>query len=86
MLSNPWSVHLFDPDLIAEMKKNELRGKTILQACGWSETRNKQIKSQQSKIDLSQPSLLKLDAKSNIYNVNFRNTGQDNRNNPSSSY
>ena len=38
MLSNPWSVHLFDPDLIAEMKKNELRGKTILQACGWSET------------------------------------------------
>ena len=47
------------------MKKNELRGKTILQACSWSETRNKQLKAQQNKIDLSQPSLLKSDSKPN---------------------
>ena len=85
MLSNPWSVHLFDPELISEMKKNELRGKTILQACGWSENRNKQLRVQQSKIDLSQPSLLKFDTKPNTYNVNFRQRGSDYRNNPSSS-
>ena len=85
MLSNPWSAHLFDPDLVLDMKKNELRGKTILQACGWSETRNKQLKAQQNKIDLSQPSLLKFDSKPNTYNYNFRQRGSDSRNKPSSS-
>ena len=81
MLSNPWSAHLFDPDLVLDMKKNELRGKTILQACGWAETRNKQLKAQQNKIDLSQPSVLKFDSKPNTYNYNFRQRGSESRNN-----
>ena len=86
MLSNPWSAHLFDPDLVLDMKKNELRGKTILQACGWSETRNKQLKAQQSKIDLSQPSLIRFDSKPSTSNYQFRPRGSDSRNKPSSSY
>ena len=61
ILSNPWCSDLFDPLIIKDLKKNDLQGRTLLQACGWSESKDKQLKAQQHKIDLSQPSLINFD-------------------------
>ena len=67
ILSNPWCSDLFDPLVIKDLKKNDLQGRTLLQACGWSESRDKQLKTQQHKIDLSQPSLINFDKPSSSH-------------------
>ena len=67
LLSSPWSHELFDPVAITDLKAKDLHGKTPLQACGWSFTKDKQLRSQQHRIDLSQPSLLRFEDRSSSH-------------------
>ena len=57
MISNPWCPELFDHQVIAEIKK-DLHGKTLLQAGGWTDKNDRQVRAEQKKIDFSRSTFL----------------------------
>ena len=57
MISNHGVLIFFDHQVIAEIKK-DLHGKTLLQAGGWTDKNDRQVRTEQKKIDFSRSTFL----------------------------